>query len=194
MAGLTFLNITQHTELFLAMKQAPIISFQTVNNQPLNGNTLDHSVSWKKCLVTPPAGKVLAAVFSNSSGVLLVDFLECRRTVNANRYRTTLKIFQEAIMRKYLHLRSNGMVLLHYTFHSRTGTCCRNWVWICWTRPVPALFGTQRCATVSRSRSACQDITFPAMKTSNVLPAHGSHSRDTSHRHLGWTQTYHILW
>jgi hypothetical protein len=42
--------------------------------------------------VTPSAGKVLATVFWDLLGMLLVDFLEHGRTVNADRYCITLKL------------------------------------------------------------------------------------------------------
>jgi len=136
--------------------------------------------------VTPPAGKVLATVFWNSPGVLLVDFLEYRCTVNASRYHTTLK-------------------KLSRSHHERMSPSSEKW-------HGPPLYFLQKLGSDTLdqphtsciwhpvmfncflpSRSTCQDIISPAVKTSNVLPAHGSHSRDTTCMHSGWTQTYHML-
>lgn len=57
--------------------------------------------------------KVMATVFWDRHGVLLVDFLERRATINAETYCATLSKLRRAIQNKRRGLLSSGVLLLH---------------------------------------------------------------------------------
>lgn len=65
----------------------------------------------KKFKVSPSAGKVMATVFWDAKGVILLDFLH-KGTINAARYCDTLTKLRSAIRRKRPGLLSQGVVLL----------------------------------------------------------------------------------
>ncbi|KAJ4427362.1 hypothetical protein ANN_24982 [Periplaneta americana] len=57
--------------------------------------------------------KVMATVFWDRKGVLLLDFMPKGTTINANRYCETLRKLQQAIQNKRRGMLSRGVVLLH---------------------------------------------------------------------------------
>lgn len=67
----------------------------------------------KKFKTVPSAGKVMATVFWDIKGVLLVAFLRHGETVNASGYQGTLKQLKEAIRKKRPGLQTEGVLLLH---------------------------------------------------------------------------------
>jgi histone-lysine N-methyltransferase SETMAR len=67
----------------------------------------------KKFKTTQSAQKIMATVFWDHKGVLLVDFLTQADTVNADRYCDTLNRLWEAIHRERPELLRRGVVLLH---------------------------------------------------------------------------------
>lgn len=92
------------------------------------------SMSWKhpsspprkKFKTTPSAKKVMATVFWDHQGVLLVDFLTHGSTVNAPRYCTTLGRLRDAIRRKRPGLLTTGVLLLHDNARPHTATATRD--------------------------------------------------------------------
>jgi hypothetical protein len=67
----------------------------------------------KKFKTTQSAKKIMATLFWDHKGVLLVDFLTQGDTVNADRYCETLSRLREAVRRKRPGLLRRGVVLLH---------------------------------------------------------------------------------
>ncbi|UYV75489.1 hypothetical protein LAZ67_13000393 [Cordylochernes scorpioides] len=67
----------------------------------------------KKAKVTISAGKVMAIVFWDCKGVLLVDYLPPNTTVNAARYCEVLTKHRDAIKRKRPGLLSRKVLLVH---------------------------------------------------------------------------------
>jgi histone-lysine N-methyltransferase SETMAR len=67
----------------------------------------------RKFKVVKSAGKVMATVFWDCKGILLVDVTEHGTTVNAAAYCETLKKLKDAIRRKRPGLLSKGVLLLH---------------------------------------------------------------------------------
>ena len=59
------------------------------------------------------AGKLMATVFWDHKGVLLVDFMERGTTINAGSYCATLERLRAAIKRKRPGLLTTGVLLLH---------------------------------------------------------------------------------
>jgi histone-lysine N-methyltransferase SETMAR len=79
------------------------------------------SMQWKhvasptptKFKVVQSAGKVMATVFWDVHGVLLVEFQERGQTVNAASYCALLERLKQAILRKRRGLMTKGVILLH---------------------------------------------------------------------------------
>ena len=79
------------------------------------------SMQWKhlesptptKFKVVQSAGKVMATVFWDVHGVLLVEFQEHGRTVNVASYCAILQRLKQAILRKRRGLITKGVLLLH---------------------------------------------------------------------------------
>lgn len=67
----------------------------------------------KKFKTTPSAGKVMATVFWDIKGPILVDFLTDRKTVNAEYYSQLLSKVRDAVRSKRRGLLSKGIILLH---------------------------------------------------------------------------------
>ena len=74
-----------------------------------------HSSSPKprKFKQTQSAGKVMATVFWDRNGVLLVDFMETGTTINAERYCETLRKLRRAIQNRRRGMLSKGVSILH---------------------------------------------------------------------------------
>jgi len=66
-----------------------------------------------KFKVVPSASKVVATVFWDMRGVLLVEFQEHGRTVNTSSYCSLLEQLKTAIRTKRKGLRTQGVILLH---------------------------------------------------------------------------------
>lgn len=75
----------------------------------VNSETKRQSMEWghtnspkkpRKCLQTLSARKIMATVFWDSEGVILVDFLERGTTINSERYCETLRKLRRAIQNK----------------------------------------------------------------------------------------------
>jgi [histone H3]-lysine36 N-dimethyltransferase SETMAR len=77
------------------------------------------SMQWRHVISPPPrkfkmipaTKKIMATVFWDAQGILLVDFLPNGQTINANRYIMTLKKLKRAVRRKRLGLQDNQILL-----------------------------------------------------------------------------------
>lgn len=67
----------------------------------------------KKFKVTPSAGKVMATVFWDSKGILLIEYKNKGETINAKSYASTLRNLREAIKEKRRGKLAAGVLLLH---------------------------------------------------------------------------------
>ena len=67
----------------------------------------------RKFKMIPSMKKIVATVFWDAQGVLLVDFLPNGQTVNANRYIVTLKRLKHALRRKCSGLQDDQILLQH---------------------------------------------------------------------------------
>jgi histone-lysine N-methyltransferase SETMAR len=91
------------------------------------------SMTWKHTSSPPPkkfkatlsTNKILATVFWDHDGVLLVDFLSKGETVNATRYCETLVRLRDAIRHKRPGLLRQGVVLLHDNARPHTASSTR---------------------------------------------------------------------
>lgn len=94
------------------------------------------SMTWKhiasppvrKFKISPSAKKIMASVFWDHKGPLLVDFLERGNTVNAEQYCKTLDRLRQAIRKKRPGLLSDGIILLHDNATPHTASCTRHWL------------------------------------------------------------------
>lgn len=66
----------------------------------------------KKAKTVPSAGKVMATVFWDHKGILLVDYLEKGRTINGPYYANLLDQLKQAILDKRPHLQKKKIFLL----------------------------------------------------------------------------------
>ncbi|UYV71313.1 hypothetical protein LAZ67_8002588, partial [Cordylochernes scorpioides] len=93
----------------------------------------------KKAKVTISAGKVMAIVFWDCKGVLLVDYLPPNSTVNAARYCEVLNKLRAAIKRKRPGLLSRKVLLVHDNARPHaartTQTLLENFKWEIFTHP-----------------------------------------------------------
>lgn len=71
------------------------------------------SPSAKKFKVVKSTRKIMAFVFWDQKGILLIDFLPQGETINANRYCETLKKLRRAIQNKRRGMLTSGVCLLH---------------------------------------------------------------------------------
>lgn len=76
----------------------------------------------------PSARKLMATVFWDCRGILLVDFLPSGESVTAGRYCETLDRLREAVRRKRPGLLSNGVILLHDNATPHTAGTTRLWL------------------------------------------------------------------
>lgn len=67
----------------------------------------------KKFKVTPSAGKVMATVSWDKDGVLLVEYMEHKKTITGDAYASTLRNLREAIKEKRRGMLTSGVLLLH---------------------------------------------------------------------------------
>ncbi|UYV81448.1 hypothetical protein LAZ67_20001231 [Cordylochernes scorpioides] len=93
----------------------------------------------KKAKITISAGKVIAIVFWDCKGVLLVDYLPPNTTVNAVRYCEVLTKFRAAIKRKRPGPLSRKVLLVHHNARPHaartTQTLLENFKWENFTHP-----------------------------------------------------------
>ncbi|KAH0821121.1 hypothetical protein GEV33_001670 [Tenebrio molitor] len=101
-----------YKELSLAMKHGFITMILKANRNPCNGNirVLHPQRSLK---VQHSAGKVMATVFWDSEGILLIDYLPRKTTMNGNYYAEVLGKLEKAIKEKRKEKFKNGILLLH---------------------------------------------------------------------------------
>ena len=66
----------------------------------------------KKFKTTPSAGKIMATVFCDRNGVLLIEYLPRGQTINADRYAVTLQNLKQAIRNKRTGRLTKGVCLL----------------------------------------------------------------------------------
>lgn len=67
----------------------------------------------KKFKVTPSAGKIMATVFWDSKGILLIEYTKKGETINAEKYSTTLRRLRVAIKEKRRGMLAKKVLLLH---------------------------------------------------------------------------------
>lgn len=67
----------------------------------------------KKFKVTPSAGKLMATVFWDSKGILLIEYKKKGETINATSYASTLHNLREEIKKKRRGKLAAGVLLLH---------------------------------------------------------------------------------
>lgn len=67
----------------------------------------------KKFKVTPSAGKIMATVFWDSKGILLIEYTKKGESITAASYATTLRNLREAIKEKRRGKLTAGVLLLH---------------------------------------------------------------------------------
>ena len=94
------------------------------------------SMTWKhfdsppprKFKAVPSAKKIMATVFWDRCGVLMVDFLRHGFTVNAEQYCRTLDKLRNVIRKKRSGLISTGVILLHDNATPHTAAQMREWL------------------------------------------------------------------
>lgn len=67
----------------------------------------------KKFRQTPSAGKVMATVFWDRKGILLIDYMETGTTINSDSYCATLRKLRRAIQNRRCGRLIAGVTLLH---------------------------------------------------------------------------------
>jgi histone-lysine N-methyltransferase SETMAR len=67
----------------------------------------------EKKFKTTSVHKVMATVFWDMKGLLLVDFIHKNKTINADQYIQTLQEVRQAIRRKRVGMLTRGVKLLH---------------------------------------------------------------------------------
>ncbi|GFO21941.1 histone-lysine N-methyltransferase SETMAR [Plakobranchus ocellatus] len=110
-------------------------NFPTVVLQPLLCMVCD-SMTWKhpsspvtkKFKVQRSAAKVMATVFWDAKGVILLDILPQGQCINAARYCSTLDRLKEAICRKRLGLLRRGVVLQHDNATPHSANLTQQWL------------------------------------------------------------------
>ncbi|KAJ4439139.1 hypothetical protein ANN_15096 [Periplaneta americana] len=98
----------------------------------VNAETKLQSMQWghthspkktTKCRQTLSTTKLMAAVFWDTKGILLVEFLERNATINAERYCNILTSLKRAIQNKRRDMLNPGVIFLHD--NTRPHTACR---------------------------------------------------------------------
>lgn len=115
---------TSNLELFEADEENFLARFITMDESWVHHyqpETKEQSKQWKhtssptpkKARVIPSAGKVMASVFWDSQGVLLIDYLEKGHTVTGLYYSQLLKRLREAIKEKRPGMLTRGVLFHH---------------------------------------------------------------------------------
>ncbi|GFW61109.1 histone-lysine N-methyltransferase SETMAR [Trichonephila clavipes] len=94
-------------------------------------------MQWKHASSPPPkkfravesAGKVLLTVFFDVQGLLPVESLEHRKSINSDAYCETLRRLRMSIKNKRPGLLTEGVVLLHDITHVHTSPESHKWNW-----------------------------------------------------------------
>ena len=82
----------------------------------------------KKFKVQQSAKKLMATVFWDAQGILLVDFLPPGETINAARYCQTLNKLREAVRRKRPGRLTEGVILQHDNATPHTANITKDWL------------------------------------------------------------------
>ncbi|GFO20865.1 histone-lysine N-methyltransferase SETMAR [Plakobranchus ocellatus] len=98
----------------------------------------------KKFKVQRSAAKVMATVFWDAKGVIVLDILPQGQCINAARYCSTLDRLKEAIRRKRPGLLRRGVVLQHDNATPHSANLTQQWLqrYGCETLPRPATVQT----------------------------------------------------
>lgn len=70
----------------------------------------------------PSAGKVMASIFWDPKGIILIDYLEKRKTITDQYYAALLEKFK-AVIKENRPRVANKKVLFHHDNAERTGIC-----------------------------------------------------------------------
>jgi len=82
------------------------------SNNPWSGGIAAHPAS-KKFRVQKTAGKVLASIFLDQSGILLIDYLPKGQTINAEYYLSLLVQLKDILKKKRRGQVTRGVLFLH---------------------------------------------------------------------------------
>jgi hypothetical protein len=75
------------------------LSLRTADKRTVIGMASSNFPLEEKFKVTPSAGKVMATIFWDTEGMILVGIVSCGQTINSNLYIQTLENFAEASRR-----------------------------------------------------------------------------------------------
>ena len=97
--------------------------------------------------------KIMATVFWDRKGILLIDFLERRLTINADAYCDTVRKLRRAIQNKRRGMLSSGIVLLHDNARphtaARTAQLLQQFRWEVFAHPPYSPISRQATTTCS---------------------------------------------
>uniref|UniRef100_A0A1B6DMM9 Mariner Mos1 transposase n=1 Tax=Clastoptera arizonana TaxID=38151 RepID=A0A1B6DMM9_9HEMI len=94
------------------MKRGFVMLHLRVNDSQWSGIMLIHQRNQKNSRLLSTR-KLMATIFWDRRGVLLIDFMALGDTINANAYCETLKKLRWAIQNRRRGLLSDGVILLH---------------------------------------------------------------------------------
>src|SRR5579862_8085227 len=102
----------------------------------LTPETKRDSMAWKhsnspppkKFKIVPSAKKLMATVFWDHRGPLLIEYMEKGKTVNAEQYCNTLDKLRKVIRKRRPRLLSDGVILLHDNATPHTAAHTREWL------------------------------------------------------------------
>jgi len=102
----------------------------------LTPETKRDSMTWKhvnspppkKFKIVPSAKKLMATVFWDHKGPLLIEYMEKGKTVNSEQYCNTLDKLRMAIRKRRPRLLSDGVILLHDNATPHTAAHTREWL------------------------------------------------------------------
>ena len=112
----------------------------------LGSHCKKESVQWKhktspapvKFCVQLSAGKVIATVFWDCHGILLVEYMAHKSSIIFGAYVNTLKSLRDALKAKHRILLSRGVMLLHDNapvHKAKTCSSCYCRMWLSWNEP-----------------------------------------------------------
>jgi len=84
----------------------------------------------KMCRVEKSAGKVMATVFWDEKGLLLLEFMPQKTTITRQTYANTITTLREAIKEKRRGKLSAGLLLLHDSAHVCKISSCHSAMWV----------------------------------------------------------------
>jgi hypothetical protein len=100
------------------MKLGYLITHLRISDNQCNGAT--HSPTAEKLKISPSNRKIMATIFWNMKGSLLINFLPQGDTISSAAYRETLKKLCWAIQNKRRGMVMQGVCLLHDNTHPHT--------------------------------------------------------------------------